>query len=127
MRGMVVVGLGIALLAMVVGCQSLSPSEYDLGADKQKAGDVEGAIAHYQAYIDQGEGILVALAHVRVGECYEQLGMDERAKQTYQKVVDNFAGTPEANMAQMNMDLLEKRQAPPVTPSPRARRRAGRR
>ena len=86
-------------------------------------GDLDGALQIYQTILDQhgSDRSLAAEALVRLGACYEKLGLD-KAQESYRRVVEDYADQPaQVREAQERLKLLRGGEAdrpsqPPPTP-----------
>jgi Tol biopolymer transport system component len=94
----------------------VSQNEHDLfqkALTKERAeGNLKGAIALYEKVIGlTKDESLAAQAQLRIGICYETLGMKE-AEKAYQKVIDNYPRQDEAvKMAKEKLALLLRAEA----------------
>lgn len=95
---------------------STPQSAHDLfqkALEKERAeGNLKEAIALYEKVIQVAKDeSLAAQAQLRIGVCYETLGMEE-AEKAYQKVIDNYPRQDEAvKMAKEKLAVLMKAQA----------------
>jgi Tol biopolymer transport system component len=65
-------------------------------AKERAEGNIEEAIALYQKVIEESKDkALAAKAQLRIGYCYEKLGLSE-AQKAFQKVIDNYPAQTEA-------------------------------
>jgi Tol biopolymer transport system component len=80
---------------------------------EEAKGDLQKAIALYEKILEefQGEQEIAAKAQLRIGYCYEKLGLKE-AEKAFQKVIDNYPGQEEAvKEARGKLAILSKAQA----------------
>src|ERR1051326_9068684 len=103
------VAITLIVLTVALLAQNSRPAEVELRAAQQKAeveGDLSGAIKQYQAITtkyknDRG---IVAMALVRMAECYEKLG-DTESRKLYQRVVREYADVQDqAAVAKARLD-----------------------
>jgi Tol biopolymer transport system component len=80
-------------------------------AKERGEGKLEEAIALYKKVIDETKDeSLAAKAQLRIGICYEKLGMKE-AQKAYQKVIDNYPSQTETvKVAKEKLSILVKAQ-----------------
>lgn len=114
MKKSLVIVAAFLLLSSSLG--SLAPQQgYDQFqkalAKERGEGNLEEAIALYQKVIEETkDDSLAAQAQLRIGFCYEKLGLQE-AQKAFQKVVDNYpAQTDSVKTAREKLALLQKGQ-----------------
>jgi len=106
----------IALVLLVLSFASSAPQNgYDLFqkalAKERGEGNLEEAISLYQKVVKEAsDESLAAKAQLRIGICYEKLGLKE-AQKAFQKVIDNYPGqTDTVKVAKEKLSILMKAQ-----------------
>jgi Tol biopolymer transport system component len=104
----------VVLILFAFGATTLAlQNGYDLFqkalAKERAEGNLEEAIALYQQVIKEAkDDALAAKAQLRIGFCYEKLGLSE-AQKAFQKVVDNYPSQTETvKVAKEKLSILVK-------------------
>jgi Tol biopolymer transport system component len=114
---LLIASTALAVGLVTLGAQTTTPTDRLFASAQYKEnidGDLKGAISDYKLVVAGAgaNGALAAQALLRMAACYEKLG-DPRARGTYERILSDFAGRPEASQAQIRLAaLLEK--APPT-------------
>ena len=114
--------LAAAFLLLSASLGSLAPQQgYDQFqkalAKERSEGNLEEAIALYQKAIEETKDeSLAAQAQLRIGICYEKLGLEKAslAQEAFQKVVDRYPGQADSvKTAKEKLALLQRGQVAP--------------
>ena len=117
----VITVLAIALMWPATGyAQQTAEELYQAGLYQEEAqGDLEGAIQLYRQLVENHSGNreVAARAQLRIGLCYEKLGLTE-ARQAYRSVIDDFpeqreeVATAQQRLASLAQELAELNREP---------------
>lgn len=105
----------LVLLCLTIGALNLQNGHdlFQKALAKERAeGNLEEAIALYQKVIEESKDkALAAKAQLRIGYCYEKLGLQE-ANKAFQLVIDNYPGQEQAvKEAREKLAILLRAQA----------------
>ena len=115
-KSLILVAVLISLLITLSLVSNALQNGYDLFqkalAKERGEGNLEEAISLYQRVIKEAKNeSLAAKAQLRIGICYEKLGMKE-AQKAFQKVIDNYPGQFDAvKVAKEKLAVLLRAQA----------------
>ncbi len=115
MRKQIMIIFILVLLCLTIGALNLQNGHdlFQKALAKERAeGNLEEAIALYQKVIEESrDKALSAKAQLRIGYCYEKLGLQE-ANKAFQLVIDNYPGQEEAvKEAREKLAILLRAQA----------------
>jgi len=107
--------IAVLILLPLIFASSAAQNGYDLFqkalAKERGEGNLEEAISLYKKVVaETKDESLAAKAQLRIGICYEKLGMKE-AQKAFQKVIDNYPGQTETvKVAKEKLSILIKAQ-----------------
>jgi tetratricopeptide (TPR) repeat protein len=112
MKKMRLFAAGALLGVMLASCASSAP-KYSFGPYSEaetfyKKGNYPKAIEKYQEYLAlNSQGNLAAIAEYYIAKSYAAFGNQDKARESFQQVVEKFPGTSWAEFSKEQLDMLQ--------------------